>query len=133
MSWWYMMVLAEKKHRGVGVSMNVEVKHKFYNEDVGRSGNTPQTDFETFTEAGSTKCSGLQAVDDHSQGSRILIMLIPYNSAAGSWSNPVKAIGQAESDLDALVEAQAETLCLGDLHFLQKVRRGGLKLRTIFT
>lgn len=53
--------------------MNVEVKHTFYNEDVGRSGNTPQTDFSTFTEAGSTKCSGLQAVDDHSQGSRILL------------------------------------------------------------
>ena len=103
--------------------MNVEVKHKFYNEDVGRSGKKPQTDFSTFTEAGSTKCSGLQAVDDHSQGSRIFFMLIPYNSAAGSWSNPVKAIGQAESDLDALVEAQAETLCLGDSIFAQAQTR----------
>lgn len=34
--------------------------------------------------------------------------------------NPVKAIGQAESDLDALVEAQAETLCLGDLNFCRR-------------
>lgn len=47
-------------------------------------------------------------------------MLIPYDSAAGSWSNPVKAVGQAESDLDALVEAQAETLCLGDSIFCKK-------------
>lgn len=47
-------------------------------------------------------------------------MLIPIQLSCRQLVNPVKAIGQAESDLDALVEAQAETLCLGDLHFLRR-------------
>lgn len=59
MVWWYWQ--NQKNIRGVGVSK--------------RSGTSHRTDFSTFTEAGSTKCSGLQAVDDHSQGTRSRILL----------------------------------------------------------
>lgn len=108
MSWWYNGIGSRKKHKG---------RRSIYECRSHRG------IFQLLLRLDPQSAVGCKLLMVTAKVAGFFFMLIPYNSAAGSWSNPVKAIGQAESDLDALVEAQAETLCLGDSIFAKSKRR----------